>query len=1535
MDIWRRLRDFVGGAVNTVGKAFRQTPQQNIQDVVRRAAPVVTRNFDPPKIDVGSLLRGAQNMVQRAPKIEAPKIDINALLRGTANVAKQANPTNVTRPILGVTLGDIGRQTPQAAIRTAQGVASAADKGAKMFAPYTRAAIEGLGTDVQKNKLALDAIVQQLTTGKVDPRVLQAQARLKNKEGFVPNKVLEGDTKAFATGIFEKGVPIALEVAPMFKGATTARAGLTFKQAVPSMLKEGLTYGGVKGAHTLGFGEGDLKQRAGQAAIETAMGPVYEALGFGIGKAFQKGGKVVKGATEKFADSLPDGPPTPQKGMRGGYIAFPNATDFASRQARGKTFKHPVTGQEVFLVSDKFAKLKKNAKLDEKTGAKAVGEIFDHPNLYRQYPGMKDVTVELRPLKGGTKGGMSLAGDRVVIDSAWWKKADPEERVSMLLHELNHGIQQITPGAPRGGSSAMFDDIVDAGSGRGLRQAEQVLSSDTPNLDAMMKADPFGEVDDAAIGAQMAAAQKSGKSKGMLNFLKRTKNQDAVDAMVKQGDTQGLYEHLAGEVDSRAVAGPMRTMSQAELDNIRLQDMYDVNPDSVIPFTGLKNGEFSPLSADKVPKIKLSRGLNADFAPPGVPRETAEAIQKQTQRDIGELSHKELKKLATMFDLDTRELSNEEIKKRVARQVATQTAAWAPLNNAQGPMSADQLAEVIRLGRASSSQGTLAARSLNARKVINEEGLSPFAKVMRMASEKSNKTAEEIAAAFDGVDPNNPDAVVKAYRSIVKASPEEWLDVVRYNSMLSNPATHAVNITSNMGGTGLLTPIRKTVAGGVDFLAHPLDKSKRTHFAGEGLEYLKGYLSNLGQGARNARNAYKNADISFHNPDAAFNQTYDMPLATSKGGKGFEKLMKVPGKFLEAADQFFMTPAQAGELASLQYRVAKGGMPVDAIEKQAAEQAQEALFRAPLNREGQGFLNSTIDRVVTAVPERLRSLKSNPSDDVGKRAADTAVRMTGKATFPFLTTPTNVIKSGFDHTPIVGLANLPGNKDKASLIAKQLIGTGVISAVLGSGAEMTGRMPTSQKEKDAFIASGRQPYSIKIGDNWVQFNRLHPALSFPLFMAQRIQETQREGIDTDPKTLAEEALSMIGAAAGTGALGMDQSAVKNIGQFADLIGGDPNAASQMISNYVQQLFPMRGMGSFIAQNTDNIQRQIDPKADALTKQWQSLSMGIPGLRQTQVPARIDPATGAEVPAWNNNLNAISPIRITPAQAGGGSEQLYQEKYTPQAKAQTKADREAGGDKWKYLGPQVIDEEQRQFLQMDSNERQRYIQANPDKAEWAIQTENAERTAEQMAKGGYQADLPYGINPEAAKVLNNYGRLSEKGKKRFEADGNNWYALAVANFEKKRAKGEFTNDLEMQDEALTLQKKSIQKDYPTEVRNLYTKTSLSKKQIIEYLKTNPNGQAIWDQLIDIDKKLLAEGLIERGRFLESSGGSGGGGRGGSKSTRIAIGKAPKFGDLFSFANAMAKYTKGGKTMKVATPNAPVGRVGRPSKVKINV
>ena len=181
----------------------------------------------------------------------------------------------------------------------------------------------------------------------------------------------------------------------MFKGATTARAGLTFKQAVPSMLKEGLTYGGVKGAHTLGFGEGDLKQRAGQAAIETAMGPVYEALGFGIGKAFQKGGKVVKGATEKFADSLPDGPPTPQKGMRGGYIAFPNATDFASRQARGKTFKHPVTGQEVFLVSDKFAKLKKNAKLDEKTGAKAVGEIFDHPNLYRQYPGMKDVTVEL------------------------------------------------------------------------------------------------------------------------------------------------------------------------------------------------------------------------------------------------------------------------------------------------------------------------------------------------------------------------------------------------------------------------------------------------------------------------------------------------------------------------------------------------------------------------------------------------------------------------------------------------------------------------------------------------------------------------------------------------------------------------------------------------------------------------------------------------------------------------------------------------------------------------------------------------------------------------------------------------------------------------------------------------------------------------------------------------------------------------------------------------------------------------------------
>lgn len=133
----------------------------------------------------------------------------------------------------------------------------------------------------------------------------------------------------------------------------------------------------------------------------------------------------------------------------------------------------------------------------------------------------------------------------------------------------------------------------------------------------------------------------------------------------------------------------------------------------------------------------------------------------------------------------------------------------------------------------------------------------------------------------------------------------------------------------------------------------------------------------------------------------------------------------------------------------------------------------------------------------------------------------------GKILFPFIGTIANLVKKGMELTPGLGipahvyfdlgkvkhqkthpLASLHGNPnnipwydkvDWADLVAKQIEGSVMLLGIFmmldkddPEELQITGALPREQGKRLAMQSLGIQPYSIKVGDTWVDYRRYEP-----------------------------------------------------------------------------------------------------------------------------------------------------------------------------------------------------------------------------------------------------------------------------------------------------------------------------------------------------------------------------------------------------------------------------------------------------------
>ena len=489
---------------------------------------------------------------------------------------------------------------------------------------------------------------------------------------------------------------------------------------------------------------------------------------------------------------------------------------------------------------------------------------------------------------------------------------------------------------------------------------------------------------------------------------------------------------------------------------------------------------------------------------------------------------------------------------------------------------------------------------------------------------------EKIVKAAEGLDVNNAKQVQEFYRKFIKPKFGEIIDEYRYINLLSSPKTHIVNAFTNLLNAGVVNPITKLTSGVIDTFYSGITRSERLHYISEVPAYYKGVFNSTGDAVSQAFDVLRGKQ-TIYRPDLNRIPT---------GTKLLAPFQTIP-RLLEAGDVFFRTLIIGGEKEALALKYSKQGTFIDgavqsSIDQIAKSKGEYYVFRQaldPSNESGQGIILSQIDKLTSSV-YKLRDVPGV------------------KWFIPFVQTPMNILKQGLEFSPL-GVTTLVGNTNKIEQVAKATVGSMVFMGAghIAAKGDSTWALPTDKKERDYFYASGRQPYSLKIGDKWYSYSRLGH-VAYPIAMASALKYYFEQNPKAATQSNLEKATRLMGGLAGFFA---DQSYIEGVGNFVDAARGDPEAISKALTQVPSQLIPLASLQRWVADFVDPIFRK---SARGLSEEAiiQNLAKGIPGLSRF-LPAYKTPLTGEEERKQFPVIRALSPIGVTASKKD--FEELYQ------------------------------------------------------------------------------------------------------------------------------------------------------------------------------------------------------------------------------------------------------------------------------------
>jgi hypothetical protein len=372
--------------------------------------------------------------------------------------------------------------------------------------------------------------------------------------------------------------------------------------------------------------------------------------------------------------------------------------------------------------------------------------------------------------------------------------------------------------------------------------------------------------------------------------------------------------------------------------------------------------------------------------------------------------------------------------------------------------------------------------------------------ILRNRASSVNITADMLDAMMAG---KGPAGLQRAARNIIEAgkkNPRERAKAIEkayratgfdvfleywYNAILSGPYTHIYNVLST--GANVLNNLPVTAGAAAIGAGRKLTGvqwgAERDRVLGSEV-YARGVglLTGAVDGAKAFGTTMRTGGVS-DNVDRLDTQV----RRAIPGALG--TVIRTPSRLLSAEDEFFKATARRMQLNAISLRMAHAeGLRGDAMTARAAELAKNPTEY--LSTEADNFARYLTFQTEMGPGGRaiLRVLDAWPASRI---------------VVPFVRTPINLMKTTVEHSPFAPLLTEWRDDVKAGgaradvALAKMAVGMGygvAIATAAGYGL-VTGAAPADKTERDALEAAGWKPFSIRVGNQYIDYRRMDPFAS--------------------------------------------------------------------------------------------------------------------------------------------------------------------------------------------------------------------------------------------------------------------------------------------------------------------------------------------------------------------------------------------------------------------------------------------------------
>ena len=470
---------------------------------------------------------------------------------------------------------------------------------------------------------------------------------------------------------------------------------------------------------------------------------------------------------------------------------------------------------------------------------------------------------------------------------------------------------------------------------------------------------------------------------------------------------------------------------------------------------------------------------------------------------------------------------------------------------------------------------------------------------------------------------------------------------IMYNSMLSSPATHIVNTTSNAIAV-LLRPL--AAAAGGDLRSR---KAAAASFYALG-ETLSDAMTMAGRKwSFTADQSAKGIDVSTGEASLALDElrlkadeSGDIGLQTGVTVMSMiEGIANLPGiglptRMLTTADEFFKTAVQRMEYNRMMMEEAidLNGSDLQATHKYLLEKNRNLNF----TKSGES-LNKELNRIAKEVTFQ------GDLEGTAKKFGDWVESFPAlRVFFPFVRTGHNVAMYTASYVPVLGgkLAKMEGklsdpnvsSYEKAIIKGRQRLGAGFMAAsgLMAANGMLVGNGPMEPKARERWLETN-QPRSIKIGDTFISLDRMEPFGPILSAVAD-IHYAVSAGVMKQ-----DRAKWMVGYLTQSLALNItDRTFFSGFQDMAKFIsprgGGVGESLVAFAADTTNNLIPAAGLRRALT-------NMINPYTQEFNSQWDrsihNASLGMLG----DTAVKHDFVTGEPISSMSGGINSLLPFKI--------------------------------------------------------------------------------------------------------------------------------------------------------------------------------------------------------------------------------------------------------------------------------------------------